>query len=142
VRWAGHSAIISLPAEIDINNAGQVSDELLRVLDQGAATLVVDMTGTTFCASAGVHAVLRAHKSATAIPVKLRLVAGGRAVWRVLELTGADRVIDTYPSLDTALAGMPMRWDGTGGAASGYGAAASKKAGTGEGATCPCGPAG
>lgn len=133
VRWAGHSAIITLPAEIDINNAAQVSDELLRILDEGAQLLVVDMIRTTFCASDGVHAVMRAHQRAAAMPVTLRLAVGGHSVRRVLEITGADQLIDTYPSLDAALAGTPARCDGAGARASGDGAGPGQQAGLAAG---------
>ena len=137
MRWAGQSAIITLPAGIDLNNADQVSDELLRILEQGPQVLVVDVTGTTFCASDGVHAVLRAHQRAAAIPVVLRLAAGGYAVRRVLELTGANHVIDTYPSLDTALAAMRARCDGTGATAAETALARARRRSWPRGEPCP-----
>ena len=49
VRQAGRQTVIKLPVEIDMGNADQVGSELLRILDEGAATLVVDMTATVFC---------------------------------------------------------------------------------------------
>ena len=140
VRWAGQSVIITLPAEIDINNAGQVSNDLFWVLDQGSALLVVDMTGTTFCASAGVHALLAARKQAAAISVMLRLAACGYALRRVLELTGADQLIDIYPSLDAALAGTPGRRDGQVGPVCGDGRVQAAGLATGE--PCPGSAAG
>ena len=58
MRWGGRQAIVTLPADIDMNNAFEAGDELLAVLQH--AVLIVDTTGATFCASAGVHALLRA----------------------------------------------------------------------------------
>jgi anti-sigma B factor antagonist len=98
------AVVVTLPAEIDISNDGLVEDELTSALSDGLAVLVADGTRTTFCASAGMSALLRAHRQAEAAGTQLRLVASP-AVRRILELTGADQVLDTYPSLADALAG-------------------------------------
>jgi anti-anti-sigma regulatory factor len=49
--------------------------------------------------------LFRASQAATAAGVALRLAVGAHPVRRVLELTGADQVIDTYPDLDAAAHG-------------------------------------
>ena len=66
VRLTGPCAVVTLPAEIDIGNAGQITDTLLAVLNRGVTTLVADMTATTFCACAGASALARAHQRAAA----------------------------------------------------------------------------
>jgi anti-anti-sigma factor len=96
-------AVVTLPSEIDVRNDGQVQATLARALGDGTAVLVADATGTTFCGCSGAHALVRAHHQAAATGAQLR-VAASPAVLRMLELTGADHVLDTYPSLDTALA--------------------------------------
>ena len=95
--------VVTLPAEIDMSNDGLVEDELTNALADGLAVLVADGTRTTFCASAGMSALIRAHHQAQAAGTQLRVVASP-AVRRILELTGADQVLDTYPSLADALA--------------------------------------
>jgi anti-sigma B factor antagonist len=103
--WLSKVAVVTLPVEIDIANAGQVRDDLLSVLNRGAAALVVDMGGTRFCDSAGVNALVRAHKRATASGSEMRLVVSAPAVQRVLDITGVDRLMDIYPSVAASLAG-------------------------------------
>lgn len=98
------AVLVTLPAEIDISNDGLVEDELTSALGDGLAVLVADGSRTTFCASAGMSALIRAHHQAQAAGTQLR-VAASPAVRRILELTGADQVLDTYPSLADALAG-------------------------------------
>jgi anti-sigma B factor antagonist len=93
-----------LPAEIDITNERLAEDELTSALGDGLAVLIADGTRTTFCASAGVSALIRTHRQAEAAGTQLRVVASA-SVRRILELTGADQVLDTYPSLADALAG-------------------------------------
>jgi hypothetical protein len=48
-------------AEIDISNADWLRAVLREAAACGQATFVVDMTGTQFCASAGVGVLVRAH---------------------------------------------------------------------------------
>lgn len=96
--WLGTSAVVTLPVEIDIANADQVREELLSVLNRGATTLVVDMGGATFCGSAGVNALARTFKRATANSSRMRLVVRAPGVQRVLAITGVDHLIDVCPT--------------------------------------------
>jgi len=105
VLWIGRAAVVSLPAEIDITNADQVREDLLSVLNQGAAVLVAELSKTTFCDSAGVSALVRSFRRAEASQSEMRLVIGTPAVRRVLSLTGIDRLLDIYPSMAAALEG-------------------------------------
>jgi anti-sigma B factor antagonist len=103
--WLSQVAVVTLPVEIDIANAGQVRDDLLSILNRGATTLIVDMGGTTFCDSAGVNALVRANKRAAANGSKMHLVVSAPAVQRVLAITGVDHLMDIYPSVAASLAG-------------------------------------
>jgi anti-sigma B factor antagonist len=70
--------------------------------------IVVDMTGTRFCDSAGLTVLVRAHRRAVADDGELRLVIpAGSAVSRIFAITGLDRVISLFGSLDAALPAMP-----------------------------------
>ena len=99
--------VVTLPGEIDITSDGQVQDALSRALDDGTVVLIADASMTTYCACAGVHALLLAHHRAAAAGAQLR-VAASPAVRRILELTGTDNVLDTYPALAAALAGKEI----------------------------------
>jgi anti-anti-sigma factor len=96
--------VVTLPAEIDASNDGQVQDTLTRALDDRTAVLVADAGGTTFCGCSGVTALLRTHHRAAAAGAQLRVVVGGPSMRRILELTAADQVLNTYPTLAAALA--------------------------------------
>jgi anti-sigma B factor antagonist len=101
-------ATITLPAEVGITNADQVRAELLRAIDDGPELLIVDMTGTSYCAVAGVHVLVWARRRAADAGIGLRVAVGAPIVRRVLQLTGADQLIDVYPGLDAALTGLPV----------------------------------
>jgi len=105
VLWIGQTAVVTLPAEIDITNADQVREDLLSVLNQGAALLIADLGQTTFCDSAGVSALARTFRRADASQSRMRLVVGTLAVQRILTLTGIDHLLDIYPTVTAALAG-------------------------------------
>jgi anti-sigma B factor antagonist len=107
VLWIGPTAVVTLPAEIDITNADQIREDLLSVLNQGAVLLIADLSATTFCDSAGVGALARTFRRADASQSEMRLVITTPAVRRVLTLTGIDRLLDLYPSVTAALAGRP-----------------------------------
>ncbi|HEY2692368.1 MAG TPA: STAS domain-containing protein [Streptosporangiaceae bacterium] len=104
VLWLGRVAVVSLPVEIDLSNADQIREDLLSVVNRGAATLIVDMSGTTFCDSAGVNALVRTLTRATASGTGMRLVVSSHPVRRVLDITGVDHLIDVYPSVAASLA--------------------------------------
>ena len=98
-------AVVTLPGEIDASNDGQVQDTLTRALDAGTAILVADAGATTYCGCSGVTALLLTHHRAAAAGTQLRLVVGSPPMRRILQLTAADQVLNTYPTLAAALAG-------------------------------------
>lgn len=110
--WSGRTAVVRLPAEIDLTVADAVREALLSVLNAGALGLVVDMTGTTFCDSAGITALVRAARRAAANGSTMRLAVTAPPVLRVLTLVGIDRLIDVYPDVDAARASLPDQADG------------------------------
>jgi anti-sigma B factor antagonist len=97
-------AVVTLPGEIDVSNDGQVQDTLTSALDDRTAVLVADAGGTTFCGCSGVTALLLTHHRAAAAGAQLRVVVGTPSMRRILELTAADQVLHTYPTLAAALA--------------------------------------
>ena len=106
MRWAGQTAVIRLPGEIDLTISDATREALLEVLNQRPATLIVDMSQTTFCDSAGISALVRAARRASASTIELRLVAIAAPVLRVFSLVGIDRLIGVYPSVADALSGQ------------------------------------
>src|SRR6266487_4656181 len=100
--------VVVTPQEIDAHNADWLRVVLLQAAARGHAVFVVDMTGTQFCASAGLTALVRAHKRALADGGELRLVIpASAAVLRVFALTGIDRLIPNFTDLQEALEPAP-----------------------------------
>ena len=104
VRWAGKQAVVTLPEDIDLSNAGEIREQLLTVINRGAAVLIADMTATISCDYAGAEAVIRAYRRAVMSGTDLRLVVTAQIVRRVLSCNGLDRLVSIYPSLEAAQA--------------------------------------
>ncbi|HJY58384.1 MAG TPA: STAS domain-containing protein [Streptosporangiaceae bacterium] len=110
--------VVTAPEEIDLANAAGLRAALLEAArpelaqpelarpesaEPGRALVVVDMSRTRFCDSAGLNALVAAARQARADGGEVRLVVVGEAVARIVALTGVDRVIPTYASLEDAL---------------------------------------
>ena len=95
--------VVAAPNEIDITNAEGLRAALARASGDGSGTLVVDLTRTTFCDSAAIHALVDAHKRARAEGGQVLLAAAGAVLPRIFEITGIDRVIPRFPGVAEAL---------------------------------------
>lgn len=105
--WSGQVAVVRMPAEIDATIADEMREALLSVLNLGAEAVVIDMTRTSFCDSAGVSALVRAQRRATASDARLCIAAHSAAVLRLFALIGITTAIDVYPDVPAALASVP-----------------------------------
>jgi anti-sigma B factor antagonist len=99
--------VVTAPEEIDITNAPELRAALLAAAAYRHRTFVADLTRTQFCDSSVLHTLLAAHKRAQAEGSELLLVMTSRPVLRVFALTGIDRMIRHFISLDEALAYRP-----------------------------------
>jgi anti-sigma B factor antagonist len=95
---------VTVPQEVDITNAPGLRAALLEAAADGSPALVVDMTRTRFCDSAGLRVLVDAHKRAVAGGGAVVLAVPAAAVLRVLEITGIGQVIPSFASLDEAVA--------------------------------------
>jgi anti-anti-sigma factor len=82
--------IVRFPAEVDLNSAGPLRDQLLAALDRNGAHLVVDALDVTFMDSSGVNALVRAREQAGRLGGSLHVVSAAPAVTRVLQITQLD----------------------------------------------------
>lgn len=103
VNWHGQLAVITMPEEIDMSNGAEVQAGLLAALGQQPRVLIVDMTQTTFCDSAGVRAIMLSHRQASGQHTDFRLVISSPGVHRVFSIIGAGEIVQIHPDLDSAL---------------------------------------
>ena len=95
--------VIALPAEIDVTNAAGILDLITAACAPGVPVVIADLTGTSFCDSAGLNHLIQASHKAAANGTELRLaICPDGAVSRIIELTGISQHIPVYPSAQLA----------------------------------------
>ena len=99
--------IVSLPAEIDMANEEDVSEQLRAAFAPGVTVVIADLGSTVFCDTSGARQLMLAHKRAAVSNRELRVVISSARVLRVLAILGLDRGLEIYPDLTAALATRP-----------------------------------
>src|SRR5262249_50747046 len=107
-QMVGGVPVVTAPPEIDATTVGELRAILLEWHSRGHTTVVVDMTGTLFCDSAGLRELVWAHKREVAESGGLRLgMPPGGAGLRVLAVTGLGHLPPRFAVVDRALARAP-----------------------------------
>jgi anti-sigma B factor antagonist len=104
-EWLGHQVVVTLPEQFDRFTADRVREQLLLVINRGAAVLIADLAATISCDYSGADALARVYQRAVASGTELELVVVSGVVRRVLGLCGLDRLVSIYPTLEAAVAG-------------------------------------
>jgi anti-anti-sigma factor len=107
VQVIGGVPVVAAPEEIDMTSAAGLEAAFLEASALGHDTFVVDLSGTQFCDSAGVHALVRTHKRSRSGGGEMLLVVSAAAVLRVFQIIGIDHLIPSFPTLGQALAYLP-----------------------------------
>jgi anti-sigma B factor antagonist len=92
-----------MPDEIDLCNSGEVDEQLKAVASQAPDLITADLTGTTFCDSAGVYVLARTRELVAAHGGELRLAIGDSPVARIFELTGLNQIMPVYRDVQQSL---------------------------------------
>ncbi len=94
---------LRIAGDIDIATAESLVEQATSLLAASPPALVLDFSGVTFCASAGVGALVAIYNRCLPIGCKLRLTAVNAHIRHVLQISGVDRVltVDDVPASDT-----------------------------------------
>jgi|SRR6266705_1971379 len=99
---SGTRRIIEVEGEIDAHTAPQLKSAIAALVDQGNFELVADLEQVTFMDSTGLGVLVGALKRVREKGGDLRIVCTRRAILRVLEITGLDKVIPLYSAVSEA----------------------------------------
>ena len=99
--------VVAVPGELDMTNVPGLRTALLEASALGHGTFVVDMSQTQFCDSAGMRALVCAHRQSQSEGGEMLLVVQATAVLRVFAITGIDRLIPSFSNMEEALAQVP-----------------------------------
>jgi anti-sigma B factor antagonist len=86
-------AAIALHGELDVANAPELRAELMGHLDAGRRVIRVDLQGVSFMDSAALSELVSATHRCTAEQGSLILTHPSARLYRVLALTGLDRIL-------------------------------------------------
>lgn len=112
--FAGFSAemmsgipVVTAPSVIDLDNASLLDQAIGSAAASGYATVVVDLSRTIICLSAGVHVLARRHQQAAVEGGELRLVIRTASLLRFFAVFGVDRMFPIFATLAEALGELP-----------------------------------
>jgi anti-sigma B factor antagonist len=93
--WARQDGVARLvvAGEVDLTSADALAGRALALLDDRPSQLVLEMSGVTFCDSAGLNALFRVYARAEELGARLVLKSLNAPVYRVLDATGATTVL-------------------------------------------------
>jgi anti-sigma B factor antagonist len=103
----GDAVVIAAAGIVDMAAAPALADQVGAVLRRRPAALVVDFTGVTFLATAGMSVLMQAHRKCEELAIPFRVVARGPVTAKPMELLGIDDLLDIYPTVSAAVQGVP-----------------------------------
>ena len=99
---AGNGMVVRVAGIVDMLTARTLVEHLDQALARGPSTLIIDLTEVEFLASAGITALINAHRIAGRA-CTVAVVAANYATSRPITLTKADREVTLCASMRDAL---------------------------------------
>ena len=100
----GEKAVLIVKEQrVDAHNSAQLKHLVLKTLDEGCAALVIDLSEVQFVDSSGLGALLLGYKNASLRRSGFALAGLRRNVGSLLELTGLNRLFETYAHVEEAV---------------------------------------
>ncbi|MEV5413568.1 STAS domain-containing protein [Thermopolyspora sp. NPDC052614] len=96
-------AVMAIAGEIDLYTAPRLQAEFARLLENGPARIVIDMSGVEFCDSTGMNVLLSALKRMRERGGQLEVAAPRPAVRKILQVTGLDSVFTVHDAVPAEL---------------------------------------
>lgn len=95
--------VISLTGEVDLYTAPEFKEQLVEIIGNGASTVVVDLTETTFIDSTTLGVLVGGVKRLRPEGGQLVLVCSDRNITKIFEITGLDKVFTIHATLAEAV---------------------------------------
>jgi anti-sigma B factor antagonist len=99
----GRLVALCVGGEIDMHTAPVLREGALDMIAQGHPLLILDLTRVTFCDSSGLNALIGIMRYAIAANGSLTLAAVPDRLSRMLDLTGLNAFMPSYPSIEAAM---------------------------------------
>ncbi len=103
VEQRGDATVVRPHGSIDDVAAHHLGEALMAQMDQGARSLVVDMSDVSFVTSSCLGAFMMAHKRVKKCGGGLRIANAQPLVREVLQITKLSRLFGVYDSVEQAI---------------------------------------
>jgi anti-anti-sigma factor len=98
--------VLELGGELDLATVDGLRRELGAAVGSGVGLLVVDLDGLGFIGVAGLRPLVLAARRMAARGGKLAVVGNQRRMFRLFTATSVHKLLELYPSVTSALAGV------------------------------------
>jgi anti-sigma B factor antagonist len=106
-RESDGALVVDVVGEIDVYTSPKLRERLVSLVNDGAASIVVNLEGVEFIDSTGLGVLVGALKRIRARGGSLSLVCNKESLLRVLTITGLEKVFAVYASVDEATQPTP-----------------------------------
>lgn len=94
--------MLAAAGEIDIAAVPTFRDHLRRLVDDGAAPIVIDLSNVRFIDSAGLRVLVDGLTRARRRDSDLRVACPSASLRRTFEISGLDKVMNVHDSVEDA----------------------------------------
>jgi anti-sigma B factor antagonist len=91
------AAVITVSGRVDSSNAAEFDAALKNALAEGHHNLVIELSGVNYMSSAGLRAIVAAHRESHKKGGDVCLASPSERVAEVLSLAGLQSVFTVYP---------------------------------------------
>ncbi len=102
----GDVTVVVPHGSLDIDTRKLFKDVLIGLIDTGATAILVDLSAVDFMTSTGLSALLSTAMRLEEVSGKFAVCSLNENVMRVFEISGFSKIMNVYPSADSALADM------------------------------------
>ena len=99
--------VVRMAGRLNAASSPEAKARLKGLAGEGAKHLILDLSELSFIDSSGLSALVAGYKAAVEAGGSLKLACLVPQVREVFALTHLDRVFETYPDADAALASFP-----------------------------------
>ncbi|MEW2511242.1 STAS domain-containing protein [Streptomyces sp. NPDC046870] len=93
--------LVTVAGALDLHTASHLADVLQPLVLTGGQSVLVDLSGVGFLDSSGLTCLIAVYRTARSTGARLALIAPSERVRRMLALTGTDRVLHSYATVDS-----------------------------------------
>lgn len=102
----GKTLIASISGELDQHYASEVRHDLDAKISGGCKDLVFDFSGLEFMDSSGIGVIVGRYKAIKSMGGKVRIANINPQVSRIIKLSGIEKIIPVYDSVNSALSSL------------------------------------